>query len=168
MKTSKRLVLYGFVFLLSAVMLVAGCSNNSDAPSGNEQASAANEANGENEAEQPVNEEGDSQFPITIKHAFGETVIESKPERVATIAWANHDVALALGVVPVGFSAANYGVQDDSGLLPWTAQKLEELGVTEPNVFQDTAGLDFEAISDSEPDVILLHIPGLRKRSTTC
>lgn len=161
MKTSKRLVLYGFVFLLSAVMLVAGCSNNSDAPSGNEQASAANEANGENEAEQPVNEEGDSQFPITIKHAFGETVIESKPERVATIAWANHDVALALGVVPVGFSAANYGVQDDSGLLPWTAQKLEELGVTEPNVFQDTAGLDFEAISDSEPDVILAAYSGI-------
>ena len=30
----------------------------------------------------------------------------------------------ALGVVPVGFSAANYGIQDDSGMLPWTAEKL--------------------------------------------
>ena len=29
--------------------------------------------------------EADSQYPMTIKHAFGETVIESKPERVATI-----------------------------------------------------------------------------------
>lgn len=103
----------------------------------------------------------DTQFPITIEHAFGNTTIDSKPERVATIAWANHDVALALGVVPVGFSAANYGVQDDSGLLPWTAKKLQELGVTEQNVFHDTAGIDFEAISDTNPDVILAAYSGI-------
>lgn len=101
------------------------------------------------------------QYPITIKHAFGETKIESKPERVVTIQWANHDVALALGVVPVGFSAANYGVQDDSGLLPWTAAKLKELSVDKPNVFQDTDGLDFEAISDANPDVILAAYSGI-------
>ena len=88
-------------------------------------------------------------------------IIESKPERVATVQWANHDVALALGVVPVGFSAANYGVQDDSGLLPWTAKKLKELGVEDPNVFQDTDGLDFEAISDANPDVILAAYSGI-------
>ena len=39
-------------------------------------------------------------FPVTIEHAFGETTIESKPERIATVAWANHEVPLALGVVP--------------------------------------------------------------------
>lgn len=102
-------------------------------------------------------------YPITIEHAFGKTVIESKPERVATIQWANHDVVLALGVVPVGFSAANYGVQDDSGLLPWTAAKLKELNVTDPNIFQDTDGLDFEAISDADPDVILAAYSGITK-----
>lgn len=105
--------------------------------------------------------ETDSQYPITIKHALGEAVIESKPERVVTIQWANHDVALALGVVPVGFSAANFGVQDDSGLLPWTKEKLDELGATDPNVFQDTDGLDFEAISDANPDVILAAYSGI-------
>ncbi|BDH63530.1 periplasmic binding protein [Lysinibacillus sp. PLM2] len=103
----------------------------------------------------------DSQYPITIKHALGEAVIESKPERIVTIQWANHDIALALGVVPVGFSAANFGVQDNSGLLPWTKEKLDELGVTEPNVFQDTDGLDFEAISDANPDVILAAYSGI-------
>lgn len=102
-----------------------------------------------------------TQYPITIKHALGEAVLESKPERVVTIQWANHDVALALGVVPVGFSAANFGVQDDSGLLPWTADKLKELNVTDPNVFQDTDGLDFEAISDADPDVILAAYSGI-------
>ncbi|WP_409367641.1 iron-siderophore ABC transporter substrate-binding protein [Lysinibacillus sp. 38-6] len=103
----------------------------------------------------------ETQYPIAIKHAFGETIIEKKPERVATIAWANHDVALALGVVPVGFSAANYGVQDDSGMLPWTAAKLKELGEENPNIYQDTDGLDFEAIADSNPDVILAAYSGI-------
>lgn len=79
------------------------------------------------------------------------------------MAWANHDVVLALGVVPVGFSAANYGIQDDSGLLPWTAEKLKELGEENPTVFQDTDGLDFEAISDSNPDVILAAYSGITK-----
>lgn len=103
----------------------------------------------------------ETQYPIVIKHALGETKIEKKPERVATIAWANHDVALALGVVPVGFSAANYGVQDDSGMLPWTAAKLKELGEENPTIYQDTDGLDFEAIADSNPDVILAAYSGI-------
>lgn len=103
----------------------------------------------------------DSKYPITINHALGETVIKSKPERIVTIQWANHDIALALGLVPVGFSAANFGVQDDSGLLPWTKEKLDELGETNPNVFQDTDGLDFEAISDANPDVILAAYSGI-------
>jgi iron complex transport system substrate-binding protein len=100
-------------------------------------------------------------YPLEIKHAFGVTVLESKPERVATIAFGNQDVALALGVVPVGFSAANYGVQDESGMLPWTQDKLKELGADLPNVFQDTDGLDYEAISDCEPDVILAAYSGI-------
>src|SRR5690606_9357919 len=34
-------------------------------------------------------------FPLTIEHALGTTVIESKPERIATVQWANHEVPLA-------------------------------------------------------------------------
>jgi iron complex transport system substrate-binding protein len=101
------------------------------------------------------------EYPITIKHAFGETVLESKPEKIATISWGNQDVPLALGVVPVGISEANYGVTDGSGLLPWTANKFKELGVENPVIFKDTAGLDFEAISDSQPDVILASYSGI-------
>ncbi len=144
--------------VISAVIMIllAGCS----APPSN----LTNElppANAVESTETPASQEADSQYPIVIKHALGEAVIESKPERIVTIQWANHDVALALGVVPVGFSAANYGVQDDSGLLPWTAAKLQELGVEDPNIFQDTDGLDFEAISDANPDVILAAYSGI-------
>ncbi|WP_411348559.1 iron-siderophore ABC transporter substrate-binding protein [Paenibacillus sp. WLX2291] len=143
--------------ILSALLMfvVVGCSNNQ---STNTATPAASEAS---TSETAATATDDVQYPITIKHALGTTVIEKKPERVATVQWANQDVALALGVVPVGFSAANFGVQDDSGILPWTAQKLKELGATNPNVFQDTDGLDFEAISDSKPDVILAAYSGI-------
>lgn len=100
-------------------------------------------------------------YPITISHAFGETIIESKPERVATISWGNHDLPLALGIVPVGVSYANYGVTDGSGLLPWTAAKFKDLGIDSPVLYDDLAGLNFEAIADSAPDVILAAYSGI-------
>src|SRR5699024_6359321 len=146
--------IFGILLIfLTFMLLMAACSNGEShsAPD-----STPNEDN-----ETPDSENVVSEYPIVIEHAFGETVIESKPERVATIQWGNHDVVLALGVVPVGFSAANFGVQDDSGILPWTSEKLDELGVTDPNVFQDTDGLDFEAISDANPDVILAAYSGI-------
>ncbi|MCR4758136.1 MAG: ABC transporter substrate-binding protein [Butyrivibrio sp.] len=103
----------------------------------------------------------DTAFPMTITHALGETVIESKPENVVAIAWGNPDVPLALGIVPAGISEANFGPRDENGLLAWTAKALEDLGVSEPNVFDDTDGWDYEAISDCNPDVILAAYSGL-------
>ena len=47
------------------------------------------------------------------------------------------------------------------GLLPWTAQKYKELGVEKPVVYDDIDGLDYEAISDSNPDVILAAYSGI-------
>lgn len=102
-----------------------------------------------------------TKYPITIQHAFGETIIEEKPERVATISWGNQDLPLALGVVPVGVSQANYGVIDGSKLLPWTAEGFKSLGAEDPVIFNDTDGLNYEAISDSQPDVILAAYSGL-------
>ena len=140
-----------FTMLLISILALVGCA---DKESISEEADTS-------KSQTTDSEQTATDYPIVIKHAFGETVIEEKPERVATVAWANHDVALALGVVPVGFSAANYGVQDESGMLPWTAEKLKELGEENPNIFQDTDGLDFEAIADSNPDVILAAYSGI-------
>lgn len=100
-------------------------------------------------------------YPITIEHAFGATVIEGKPERIATIAWGNHDVPLALGLVPVGVSTANYGVLDGSGLLPWTKAAFSSLGKGDPNLFNDLTALDYEGIKASNPDVILAAYSGI-------
>ena len=59
----------------------------------------------------------EASYPLTIEHAFGTTVLQSKPVRVATVAWANHEVPLALGIVPVGFARANFGDDDGDGVL---------------------------------------------------
>ena len=103
----------------------------------------------------------EDQFPIIISHALGETVIEEAPEAVATIGWGNLDVPLALGIAPVGVSKATYGATDDNGLFYWTNEAFAELGVDEPNVFDDTDGLDFEAINNAEPNLILAVYSGI-------
>jgi iron complex transport system substrate-binding protein len=102
-------------------------------------------------------------YPIVIEHAFGTTVIPKKPVRVATVAWANHEVPLALGVVPVGFAAANFGDDDGDGLLPWVAEKLKELGREKPVLFDEGDGIDFEAVAATKPDVILAAYSGLSR-----
>jgi iron complex transport system substrate-binding protein len=101
------------------------------------------------------------EFPVSIEHAFGTTTIEEAPERVATVNWANHEVPLALGVVPVGMASADFGDDDGNGLLPWVEEKLEELGGEEPVLFDETDGIDFEAVADTAPDVILAAYSGL-------
>lgn len=107
------------------------------------------------------NPASDDAFPVTVDHVFGETTIEKKPERVATIAWANQEVPLALGIVPVGFEAATWGDDDGDGILPWVEEKLDELGGDEPVLFDNADGLDYEAIADTQPDVILAAYSGL-------
>ena len=147
------------ILAVALVISLTACSN-SDNTASKEEGKASSK-----ETEAPVDEtsskEAGTEYPITIKHAFGETVIESKPERVATIFWGNQDTSLALGVVPVGVSEANYGVTDGSGLLPWTKDGFKKLGEENPTLFKDTDGLDFEAISDVAPDVILAAYSGI-------
>ncbi|WP_255303277.1 iron-siderophore ABC transporter substrate-binding protein [Cobetia sp. 5-11-6-3] len=100
-------------------------------------------------------------YPITLQHAFGTTVIEEKPQRIATVAWANHEVPLALGVVPVGFPRQAFGDDDADGMMPWVKARLEELDAGEYTLFDEGDGIDFEAVAASQPDVILAAYSGM-------
>lgn len=100
-------------------------------------------------------------YPIIITHAFGETIINEKPKNIVAIGWENQDTPLALGIIPVGVSAANYGFVTDDKLHPWTSAAFQSLGENNPVVFDDVDGLDYEAISDTNPDIILSAYSGL-------
>ncbi|MDO5618682.1 ABC transporter substrate-binding protein [Kocuria sp.] len=93
-------------------------------------------------------------FPRTIEHAYGSTTIEEVPQRVATIAWVNQDVVLALGVVPVGMAATDFGGNANQST-DWFDDALAENGGEEPTKWSETDGLDFQAIAAAEPDLIV-------------
>lgn len=130
------------IILVSAIAFT-GCANDNS-----------------NSTENKNNSETNGPYPIVIEHALGETVIEEKPVRIAAIGSRNEDVALALGVVPVGISYNWYGVLDDSGIYEWSNEVIEKLG-GKTTVYDDLDGLDFEAISASEPDLILATYSGI-------
>lgn len=86
-------------------------------------------------------------FPLTLEHKFGTTVIEEKPERVASLDYAGADDLLALGVQPV---TIRYWYGDyPRAVWPWAEPLLEG---TPPILKGD---LNFERIASAEPDVII-------------
>lgn len=114
-----------------------------------------------NESVSSADNANSAAFPVTIEHAYGETTIEKAPERVATVGWANHEVPLALGLVPVGMSKSTWGDDNGNGIMPWTEEKLKELGAETPTLFDETDGIPFEQVADTQPDVILASYSGL-------
>ncbi|MBT2587696.1 iron-siderophore ABC transporter substrate-binding protein [Arthrobacter sp. ISL-95] len=108
-----------------------------------------------------------SAFPVTIKNVFGETTIKEQPKRVVTVSWVNDDVAIALGVVPVGVPKNEWG-NNDKGSTPWKDAALEKLGAgfgtdKAPVQFSEADGINFTEIAKLNPDVILAAYSGLEE-----
>ena len=105
---------------------------------------------------------------ISIKHVYGTTEVPADATKVATVAWANQDVLLALGIMPLGFSKQTWGVTDGSGMLPWTKEKVDELtakGAAHPKLFDDDGGVKInpQAVNATKPEVILAVYSGMSK-----
>ncbi len=141
------------ITIFSTITLLVGCST----------ANESKEQDNENTEIINTSETTGEEYPIIVEHAFGETTIKSKPEKVATVGWGNQDVALALGVTPVGMPKANWGPIDENGLLPWTAEALNILDDEFPIMYDETDGVDFEAIASAEPDIIIASYSGIVK-----
>ncbi|MCD7058675.1 ABC transporter substrate-binding protein [Pelagibacterium xiamenense] len=94
-------------------------------------------------------------FPLTLEHKFGTTIIEQKPERVASIDYGGIGNLLAVGVSPV--TVRQWRVMDgfEHTAGPWA----EHLLTTEPVVLD--GDLDFEAIAATDPDVIVALYSGI-------
>ncbi|WP_182526126.1 iron-siderophore ABC transporter substrate-binding protein [Nocardioides dongkuii] len=98
--------------------------------------------------------------PVTIEHAFGETTIEERPERVATWGWASSDAAIALGVVPVAMPKNSYGATEE-GYMPWQQEAIEASGAEEPVLLAEAEAPPFEEIAAAAPEVIIANYSGI-------
>lgn len=87
-------------------------------------------------------------FPVTIEHKYGSTTIDAEPVRVVALGVTDQDPLLALGVTPVA-------VVDwrGSAVHPWNAELLAGAGAV--GLEDPAAGIDFETIAASEPDLIV-------------
>ncbi|WP_288630712.1 ABC transporter substrate-binding protein [uncultured Corynebacterium sp.] len=99
--------------------------------------------------------DGDGNFPVTMEHVYGETVIPAKPEKIVTVGWMTHDIVAVLGVAPVGVDRTWGG--DDEGFSPWFRHQVEDvIGGDMPEITnKDDGTLDIEEIATLEPDLIL-------------
>jgi len=103
----------------------------------------------------PGGEAPAGEYPRTIDHAHGSTVIEAEPERIVTIGYTDQDFVLAFGVTPL---AVTHWYGDYEGATwPWASDLI---GDTPPEVlnegtFDGSANFNYEAISVLEPDLIL-------------
>ncbi|GAA1527593.1 iron complex transport system substrate-binding protein [Agromyces terreus] len=102
-------------------------------------------------------------FPITIEHAFGETVVEAAPARVATWGWGSTEAAIAVGVYPVAVAEQSWTV-GEGNLLPWVEGAYDEAGIEHPVVLNDDEGgasVPYEEFIEATPDLILAPYSGL-------
>ncbi len=102
-------------------------------------------------------------FPVTIEHAFGETVVDEAPERVATWGWGSTEAAVALGVYPVAIAEQVWTV-GEGNYLPWVEAAYEEAGEELPALLSDPEGgatVPYEEFIEAAPDLILAPYSGL-------
>lgn len=86
-------------------------------------------------------------FPVTVHHAYGETTVETEPQRVVSIGFNDLDFALALGVQPVATRAfSGYDFQTR----PW-ARDVQHGTVPEVGGME----LNYEQIAAQQPDLLL-------------
>lgn len=85
------------------------------------------------------------EFPRTIRHNEGETVIEERPKRVVVLDVGELDAVMQLGVIPVG--AAEYS---STAFPKHIIDKIKDV-----KLVGNTQELNLEAIAELAPDLIL-------------
>ncbi|OCW57469.1 iron-siderophore ABC transporter substrate-binding protein [Hoeflea olei] len=100
---------------------------------------------------------GNTHFPVTIAHAFGETTVARQPLRVVTLGWGGEDAVIALGTIPVAMTRYPYW-QD--GISEWNAAAI---GPHKPALLG--ASPDYERIALLKPDLILAVFSGVDELS---
>lgn len=99
---------------------------------------------------------------VTVDHVFGETKVPAPPTRVVSAGLTGQDCLLAVGVVPVGVTEW-FGGQPFA-VWPWA---VPALGTAQPAVLNLDGGVNFEAITALNPDLIIAANAGLDQDTYT-
>lgn len=99
-------------------------------------------------------------YPVSFTHAFGETTIAAKPQRIVAIGWTTQDAVLALGEVPVAIPEQMWG-GDAEGVLPWVRDAVTALGKPMPEIINFDTDIPYERLLALTPDVILAPYSGI-------
>ena len=159
--SSRRAFLAGALALTAAL---AGCSSGTDTTSNPATPSSRSAAtDGEFAAPRTVPEgmgsgKADGEFPRTVAHFKGDTVIESQPQKVVVISTGQADALLSIGVVPAGSTRG-----DGADLVPPYLIDAYPQYRTQLEGIVDAGGRftpNFEAIVGLDPDLILMNTAG--------
>jgi len=151
---------------LAAIAALAGCSSdNSDGStssgSGSSASSAAAQASylvPRGMAEGMGSGVADGVWPRTVTHHKGETTIEAEPQRIVVISTGQLDVALTMGVVPVGSTGV-----DGSSVVPqylYDAFPDEASGLDAITYVGSRTEPSVESIANLDADLILVNSAG--------
>lgn len=99
---------------------------------------------------------------VTVDHAFGETKVPAPPTRVISAGLTGQDCLLAVGVVPIAITEW-FGGQPFA-VWPWA---VPALGAAQPAVLNLDGGINFEAITALNPDLIVATNAGLDRDTYT-
>lgn len=101
-------------------------------------------------------------FPVTIKHAFGETTFDKPPQRIVTIGWMTQDAVVALGTAPVAVPEQAWG-GDENKLLPWLTAAITDKGMALPERINFDKDIPYEQVLALQPDAVLAFYSGLTR-----
>lgn len=134
---------------VASILALAACGQESD-----------------NAAEGTTTVAASDEFPITIEHAFGKTVIKEEPKRVATWGWGSTEAAIASGVFPVAVAEQVWTMGEDA-LLPWVEKAYDNADVEHPTLLNDPSGgaeVPYNEFIAARPDLILAPYSGLTEK----
>jgi iron complex transport system substrate-binding protein len=89
-------------------------------------------------------------FPATITHRYGETQVDTPPERIVTLGRHDVDTVLSLGIHPIGVRDP-FGADQAYNDWPWAPA---DVGEDEMPTVSGTTSIDFDAIAALKPDLI--------------
>jgi iron complex transport system substrate-binding protein len=140
--------------------LLAGCGSDDDDTEGAVTDAAAAGPDADETTDEATDEATDatdvpSQYPVTIEHKFGETVIPATPQRVVSLGYTEQDSIVLVGVEPIAVRYA-FGPEDDV-FFPWADAAA---GDADPEILP-RAEINFEQIAALDPDLIMGVTAGL-------